>query len=55
MLEHMNVTGDPELEHARKQLESVLVSADVEDLKANEYQRDHMKAKVDNILGQFDW
>ena len=55
LLKHMNVTGDPELERARKQLESALLCSDVEDLKANEHQRDHMKAKVDNILGQFDW
>ena len=55
LLKHMNITGDPELEGARKQLEITLLSADVEELKAYDYQRENMKTKVDKILGQFDW
>ena len=55
MLTHLNVTKDPELEKARKQLEAALVGANVETLKDNSHAREEMKTSVDDILKQFDW
>ena len=55
LLNHMNITNDPQLDKARKQLELVLAGTDVDDIKENEFVRSDMKKRVDNILNQFDW
>jgi len=55
LLNHMNVTNDPELDKARQQLELVLAGTDVDDIKENEFVRSDMKKRVDTILNQFDW
>jgi hypothetical protein len=55
VLNHMNITNDPQLEKAKQQLELVLVGTDVDDIKDNEFVRSDMKKRVDNILDQFDW
>jgi len=55
LLNHMNITNDPQLDKARQQLELVLAGTDVEDIKDNEFVRSNMKKNVDNILNQFDW
>lgn len=55
MLTHLNVTKDPQLEKARRQLESALVGANVETLKDSSYAREEMKSSVDDIINQFDW
>jgi hypothetical protein len=55
LLNHMNITNDPQLEKAKQQLELVLVGTDVDDIKDNEFVRSDMKKRVDNILDQFDW
>lgn len=55
MLTHLNVTKDPELEKARRQLEITMTGADIETLKENPGSRETMKRNVDAILKQFDW
>ena len=55
LLTKLNVTNDPKLEDARRQLELTMVGADIEDIKENPYVRADMKRKVDAILGKFDW
>jgi hypothetical protein len=55
LLNHMNITNDPQLDKARQQLELVLAGTDVDDIKENEFVRSNMKKNVDNILNQFDW
>ena len=55
ILSHLNVTGDPELERARKSLETAMVGVDIEDLKGSPLARMQTKSKVDSILSQFDW
>ena len=55
LLNHMNITNDPQLDKARQQLELVLAGTDVDDIKENEFVRSDMKKRVDSILNQFDW
>ena len=55
MLTHLNITKDPELEKARKQLELTLLGANMDTLKESSQARGEMKTKLDNILGQFEW
>jgi hypothetical protein len=55
LLGHMNVTGDEDLERARKQLEAALSRVEVDDIKGSPAMRTHVKNKLDSILGQFDW
>ena len=55
MLTHLNITGDPDLETARKQLELTMLGADIDDIKYNPQARETMKTKVDSILEQFNW
>lgn len=55
MLTHLNLTGDPKLEDARRQLERALVGLDISDIKDSPACRADAKAKVDAILNGFDW
>lgn len=55
LLTHLNITKDPKLEDARKQLELTMLGLDIEDIKDNANVRVDVKAKVDEILGKFDW
>lgn len=55
MLTHLNVTNDPELEKARRELERALVNVDIDDIKEDENVRASLKKNVDDILGKFDW
>lgn len=55
MLTHFNISGDPELERARKMLEDTMFGADIEIIKESPMVRERMQTKVDNILNQFDW
>lgn len=55
MLTHLNVTNDPELEKARRELEKALVNVDIDDIKEDENVRASLKKNVDDILGKFDW
>ena len=55
LLTKLNVTGDPKLEEARRQLEQALVGADIEAIKESPIVREAMKNRVDNILSKFEW
>lgn len=55
MLTHLNITKDPKLEAARRQLESALVGADIDNLKDDEVTRANLKAKLDTILKGYEW
>ena len=55
LLTKLNVTNDPKLEEARKQLELTMLGADMESIKEDAGSRSALKAKVDAILGKFDW
>lgn len=55
MLTHLNVTNDPKLEDARRQLELTMLGADIDHIKASPDVRKSMKSKVDAILSTFEW
>jgi hypothetical protein len=55
LLGKMNVTNDPKLEEARRQLESAMLCANIESIKESAVVREEVKAKVDAILGKFQW
>ena len=55
LLGKMNVTNDPKLEEARRQLESAMLGANIETIKESAVVRGEVKAKVDAILNKFQW
>jgi hypothetical protein len=55
LLTKLNVTNDPKLEEARRQLELTMLGADIESIKEDAHSRSELKSKVDAILGKFDW
>jgi hypothetical protein len=55
LLTAMNVTNDPKLEEARRDLERALIGVDIDDIKESENVRSDVKARVDAILEKFDW
>jgi hypothetical protein len=55
MLTHLNVTGDPELERARRLLEKSIVGVDIEDIKTSPEVLSDVKDKLDTILKDFSW
>lgn len=55
LLTKLNVTQDPKLEEARRQLEVTMLGADIEAIKESPHIRESIKSKVDAILEKFDW
>ncbi|CAB4123535.1 hypothetical protein UFOVP48_25 [uncultured Caudovirales phage] len=55
LLTAMNVTNDPQLESARKQLQEVLLGVTPKELRDEDGTRVLTKQKVDQILSAFDW
>lgn len=55
LLTKLNVTGDPQLESARKSLESAICGVDVKDLRESVGVRKDVKAQVDDILNRFNF
>ena len=55
LLTHFNLTKDPQMEEARRQLERTLVGADIDVIKGSPLARSEMKGKVDAMLKQFEW
>jgi hypothetical protein len=53
MLIHLNITGDPKIEAARKALEATIAGADILDIKANPETREEIKENLDKMLGDF--
>jgi len=55
LLTAMNITKDPQLESARRQLEAVLSGVTPKELREEDGTRVLTKQKVDAILDAFDW
>jgi hypothetical protein len=54
-LKHLNITNDPAIEAARKQLSSVVDGLDAGTLRDSESTRQEVKSQVDDILSKFNW
>ena len=55
MLTHLNVTKDPKLEQARREVEAMLASTSMDLIRESAVARATAKDKVDSILKQFEW
>ena len=55
LLTKLNITNDPKLEAARRELELTMLGADIESIKESSVVRSDIKNKVDSILKKFDW
>lgn len=55
LLKGLNMTGDPQLEAARRRLESALLGVNAEDLRKDEGLREETKRSVDQILSDYDF
>jgi hypothetical protein len=55
LLTKMNITNDPKLEEARKQLELTMLGTNMESIKEDADSRQELKSKVDAIIGKFNW
>jgi len=55
LLTKLNVTKDPKLEQARRELETTMLGADIESIKESAEVRSDLKHRVDDILKRFDW
>jgi hypothetical protein len=55
LLTKLNVTNDPKLEEARRQVELAMVGADIEAIKESVAVRNELKSKVDEVLQKFEW
>lgn len=55
LLTHLNVTGDPKLEMARRELERAIANVDVDDIRSDPGLRVDLKARVDEVLGKYEW
>jgi hypothetical protein len=55
LLTKLNITGDPQLEAARRELERALVGVDIDAIKEYGHVRSDVKSKVDAIIGKFNW
>ena len=55
LLSHLNITKDPKLEEARRELETTMLGVDIESIKEHATVRSNVKSKVDAILNKFDW
>ena len=55
MLKHLNITQDPSLEQARRELESAIGHHSLDSLRDNSNAREAVKLKVDTILSKFNF
>jgi hypothetical protein len=55
LLTHLNVTRDPKLESARRDLERAIVGVKIDDIKENINVREDVKSKLDAMLKQYEW
>lgn len=55
MLKHLNITQDPQLEQARRDLQSAIGAHDLDSLRDNSNAREVVKMKVDTILSKFNF
>jgi hypothetical protein len=55
MLTHLNVTRDPSLEAARRDLERAIAGVEIDHIKEDIAVREDVKSKLDAMLKQYDW
>jgi hypothetical protein len=55
LLSKLNITKDPDLERARRELSDALLHTDIDALKESDYVRETVKTKVDEIINKFSW
>ena len=55
LLTHLNITNDPKLEMARRELERAIANVDITDIREDPGVRIDLKAQVDAVLGKYDW
>lgn len=55
LLTHFNLTKDPKLEQARRELEKMISVVDIDDIRKDAGTRTDLKAQVDAVLGKYDW
>lgn len=55
MLTHLNLTGDPKLEQARRDLERAIAGVDIDHVKEDAGVRTDLKAKLDTLLRSYEW
>lgn len=55
LLTHLNVTRDPKLESARRDLERAIVGVEIDHIKENVAVREDVKSKLDAMLKQYEW
>ena len=55
LLTKMNITNDPKLEEARRELELTMLGTNIDAIKEDEHHRTEVKAKVDAIIKKFEW
>lgn len=55
LLTKLNITNDPKLEQARRELELTMLGVSIDGIKESPEVRSSVKSKVDAILGKFEW
>ena len=55
LLSKLNITNDPKLEEARRQLEITMVGTNIAAIKDDPAERVQIKSRVDAILNKFSW
>jgi len=55
LLTHLNITKDPQLEQARRELELTMLGIDIDDVREDKGCRTELKTKVEEILNKFNW
>jgi hypothetical protein len=55
MLTHLNLTKDPKLEQARRDLEKAIAGVDIDDVKEDAGVRTDLKDKLNTMLKQYEW
>lgn len=55
MLTHLNVTNDPKLEQARRDLEKAIAGVEMEDIRLDPLTRSGMKDRLDAVLRGYEW
>lgn len=55
LLSHLNITKDPELEKARRDLERMAMSVDMDSIRKDAGARADLKEQVDAVLSKYDW
>lgn len=55
LLSHLNITKDPDLEQARRELQRMVTQVDLDGVRQDSMVRADLKAGVDAVLSKFDW